>query len=290
MLINAEFFRFSVMPMKIVDSYTETLVKQNVVNPISRGAFDIAITSLPPILNRLYEQIPGNRRVSFGRVYTIRVLSDYLYKQFCNQNVPLYQSATQLYELSVENHCKGVALGILSQHGLSNYQIVLPHFAKAAGSSEWEIREFAQMFFRKLVSKYPNELRAFLLTSVRSKDANVRRFAAETLRPVQENQWIYTNPEYSLSILGYLFTEKEAYPRTAVGNNLSDLARRLPNLVYDLVKKLVQSGDKNSYWIAYRACRNLVKKEPLKVLNLLGTDVYQYKKRIYRRRDLLQPD
>lgn len=36
-----------------------------------------------------------------------------------------------------------------------------------------------------------------------------------------------------------------------------DLARRLTDLVYDLVKELVDSGDKNSYWIAYRACGNL---------------------------------
>jgi len=62
-----------------------------------------------------------------------------------------------------------------------------------------------------------------------------------------------------------------------------DLARRLPDLVYDLVKELVDSGDKNSYWITYRACRNLVKKEPIKVMDLLKVDEYKYKKRIHKR-------
>jgi hypothetical protein len=62
-----------------------------------------------------------------------------------------------------------------------------------------------------------------------------------------------------------------------------DLARRLPDLVYDLVKELVDSGDKNSYWIAYRACRNFVKKEPIKVMDLLKVDEYKYKKRIHKR-------
>ena len=70
-----------------------------------------------------------------------------------------------------------------------------------------------------------------------------------------------------------------------MGNNLSDLARRLPDLVYELVKELVESGDKNSYWIAYRACRNLVKKEPIKVMDLLRVDEYKYKNRIYQRND-----
>jgi len=37
--------------------------------------------------------------------------------------------------------------------------------------------------------------------------------------------------------------------------------KKLPDLVYKLVEQLVQSGDKNSYRIAYRACKNLVKKE-----------------------------
>ena len=126
-------------------------------------------------------------------------------------------------------------------------------------------------------------MKEYLLKLVKSEDANIRRFVAETLRPVQENRWFYRNPDYPLSILRYMFKESSPYPRTSVGNNLGDLARRLPDLVYDLVKELVDSGDKNSYWIAYRACRNLVKKEPVKVMDLLKVDEYKYKKRIYKR-------
>jgi 3-methyladenine DNA glycosylase AlkC len=128
-------------------------------------------------------------------------------------------------------------------------------------------------------------MKEYLLKLVKSKDANIRRFVAETLRPVQENRWFYKNPDYPLSILKNMFRESSSYPRTSVGNNLSDLARQLPDLVYDLVKELVDSGDKNSYWIAYRACRNLVKKDPVKVMDLLKVDEYKYKKRIYQRID-----
>jgi hypothetical protein len=64
--------------------------------------------------------------------------------------------------------------------------------------------------------------------------------------------------------------------------NLSNLARKLPDLVYGLVKELVGSGDKNSYWIAYRACRNLVKKDPLRVMDLLKVDEI-YKRDDYQR-------
>jgi len=82
-----------------------------------------------------------------------------------------------------------------------------------------------------------------------------------------------------------MFTESSPYPRTSVGNNLSDLARSHPELVYELVEKLVVSGNKHSYWIAYRACRNLVKKEPIKVMNLLKIDEYKYKNRVYKKND-----
>ncbi|MCD4792139.1 MAG: hypothetical protein K8R54_02815 [Bacteroidales bacterium] len=51
--------------------------------------------------------------------------------------------------------------------------------------------------------------------------------------------------------------------------------RKLPELVLNIVKELVASNDKNSYWIAYRTCRNLVKKYPLKVMDLLKIDEYK---------------
>jgi len=119
----------------------------------------------------------------------------------------------------------------------------------------------------------------------KSEDANVRRFVGETLRPVQENRWFYQVPEYPLSIIREMFKESSSYPRASVGNNLSDLARRCPETVYDVVRELVDSGDKNSHWIACRACRNLVKQDPIKVMDLLKVDEYRYKERAYRRSD-----
>jgi 3-methyladenine DNA glycosylase AlkC len=155
----------------------------------------------------------------------------------------------------------------------------------AAASPDWATREYAQMFFRKLIGRYPEEAREYLLRLAKSKDANVRRFVGETLRPVQENRWFYQHPDYPLSIIREMFKESSAYARTSVGNNLSDLARHCPETVYEVVRELVDKGDKNSYWIAYRACRNMVKKDPLKVMDLLKVDEYKYKERVYKRSD-----
>jgi hypothetical protein len=57
------------------------------------------------------------------------------------------------------------------------------------------------------------------------------------------------------------------------------------NIAWPIVKELAENGDENSHWIAYRACRNLVKKEPLKVMDLLGVEEYKYKSRVHRKAD-----
>ena len=269
--------------MNILNDEIEKKIQNEIIDSVLQKEYDLAIISISSILGELYANIPDTKRISYGRVHTIKVLSEYLYTHLVEIDAPVCQIASSVFKKSNDLKGKGVSLGVLSFYGLDNYKKVLPYFESAAASSEWDLREFAQMFFRKLIKKYPKEMKGYLLKLVKSEDANIRRFVSETLRPVQENKWFYKDPDYSLSILKNMFQESFAYPRTSVGNNLSDLARRLPDLVYDLVKELVNSGDKNSYWIAYRACRNLVKKEPIKVMDLLEVDEYKYKKRIHKR-------
>jgi 3-methyladenine DNA glycosylase AlkC len=229
------------------------------------------------ILSDLYNNIPEQRRISNGRVYTVKILSAYLYQCLREQNADIFTTAIKIFDDSPEVLTKGVAMGILSLYGLGDFANVTSFFTTAAAGNDWGLRELAQMFFRKLITKYPEEAKIYLLNLAKSKDYNLRRFAAETLRPVVENKWIYNQPEYSLEVLRHLFKERVPYPRSSVGNNLSDLSRRLPDLVYSIVDELVYSSDKNSYWIAYRACRNLVKKEPVKAMSLLRIEEYHYK-------------
>jgi 3-methyladenine DNA glycosylase AlkC len=271
--------------MEILNDEIERKIRDDIIEAVLHGEFNVAIDGISSVLDALYANIPDNKRDSYGRVHTIKVLSKYLYSHLAGIDAPVYQIASTIFGKSDDYRSKGVSLGTLSFHGLVDYKKVLPYFESAAASSDWNMRELAQMFFRKLIKKRPNEMKRYLLQLVRSKDAKLRRFVSETLRPVRENRWFYKKPDYPLHILRNMFKESAPYPRTSVGNNLSDLARRLPDLVYDLVRDLVDSGDKNSHWIAYRACRNLVKKEPIKVMNLLKVDEYEYKKRVHRRSD-----
>jgi 3-methyladenine DNA glycosylase AlkC len=269
--------------LQILNHGIETKIQQDIVANVLQGKYALATKHVLDVLDVLYSNIPGNKRISFGRVYTVQVLSKHLFSSLVETNANVYEIAVALFEESEDFLCKGVALGILSFYGIEDYEKVLPFFDASASSADWNLRELAQMFFRKLIRKWPDKMKEYLLKLTESKDPNIRRFVSETLRPVKENRWFYKRPTYSLSILRNLFKESAEYPRASVGNNLSDLARHLPDLVFELVKELVASGDRNSYWIAYRACRNVVRKEPIRVMNLLRADEYRYKKRVYTR-------
>ncbi|MFH1073895.1 MAG: hypothetical protein V1752_02300 [Candidatus Firestonebacteria bacterium] len=268
--------------MDILSDKIKKEIQKDVVDPILKKNYDAALDNIPGVIKKLYASIPENKRISYGVVYAIKVFSEYLHNALINLNLPVYRVGLDFFNKSSDFRGVGVALWILSFYGLDNLKKVLPCFESAAAYDDWIVREITQMFFRKLIKKHPDETQRYLLKLVKSKDKNIRRFVGETLRPVQENKWFYKNPEYSLCVLRKMFKESSAYPRTSVGNNLSDLAKRLPEYVYGLIGELVDSGNKNSYWIAYRACRNLVKKEPEKVMSLLKIKEYKYKDKVYR--------
>jgi len=268
--------------MKLISNEIAERIKNwNLSFSSKKNSFESLSTSIVTTIENMYDAIPENKRISYGIVHTVKELGEFLYEYFTETEVDIFMISSGIYEHSNNFESKAVALCILSYHGLKEPKIVLPYFEKAAADESWELREISQMLFRKLIKKYPKKIKKFLLRLVKSEDPNVRRFVGETLRPVCENKWFYKQPEYSLSVIKYLFKETKVYPRTSTGNNLSDLARHLPDLVYQIVEELVESGDKNSYWIAYRACRNLVKKEPEKVMQLLKAETYKYKDRIH---------
>lgn len=269
------------MTMRLLNKRVENDIQDGIIGPLLAGNYERAVQNISSIFDSLYKKIPDKQRISYGRVHIIKILSKNIFEKLSESGSLNFEMAAELFDRSKDFKSKGVSLGIISFCGVEEPKRTLPYFVSAANSADFDQRELAQIFFRKIIKKHPSEAKKILLNLVNSGYSNVRRFVGETLRPVQENKWFYERPEYPLSILRNLFKEDALYPRTSVGNNLSDLAKRLPKLVFDLVKELVESGDENSYWIAYRACRNLVKKEPKKVMKLLKIDKYRYKDKIY---------
>lgn len=268
--------------MNIVDDKCQRLIRENIFTELYSGQYQKASEEIFKILELLYQNIPDNKRISYGSTYVMRILTKHIAENYSSVNKSTDTLARQLFNQSAHYKVKGIALGLIALEDQGNMQEKFSYFRTASASEAWELREFAQMWFKKLIRKEPAKAKQFLLKQTKSSNPCIRRFVAETLRPVKENKWFFNNIDYSLDVLEKLFYESKPYPRTSVGNNLSDISKKKPELIFDIAAQLVKSGDKNAVWIAHRACRNLVKKKKDRVLEILNIREYKYKNKTYR--------
>jgi len=172
--------------MRLLDGDVEKRIDDSVIGPLRRREYGLAMHSIARVVGDVHANIPDSRRVSYGIVYAIRVLSEYLYGRLVQVDVTILPAASHMLRASVDAKCRGVSLELLSFHGVDSFKPVLPLFESAAASADWGTREFAQMFFRRLIRPHPEEAREYLLRLARSEDANVaplcRRDAASRPR------------------------------------------------------------------------------------------------------------
>jgi 3-methyladenine DNA glycosylase AlkC len=249
--------------MKPDFSETEQRSAHIISDLLARGDTVHGVEKLRALKDELYAAIPANQRISRGITWVLQRITQLLVAE-CDHTQQIRTIAELLYaNIPLDD--------------------MLVFFTQVADSENWVVCEFAAAAFHKLIKPCRAAVLPWMKAAAQSDRPRLRRLVSESLRPVTENQWLQKEPETSLEILRLLFREAHPYPRTSVGNNLSDLARRNPDLILGIVKELVESEDENSYWIAYRACRNMVKKDPEKIMNLLGIDEYHYKDRNFFR-------
>jgi aminopeptidase YwaD len=266
-----------------MENIPEIELAQEILAGLEAGRVEAAIEALKNLQASLYAGIPAKQRQSRGVTWVAEQISDLL-AQECPQPEWFFAAARVLFDhLAKDDLLLGVPLFMLGEYGQSHPEAVFSDFTQAAVAPAWVVREFAQGAFRRVIGPNRMVVHPWLMQNAADARPELRRFVAETLRPVTTNQWLYADPEYLLSVLRRMYREPHPYPRTSVGNNLSDLSRRQPELIFAVVAELIGLGDRNSAWIAYRACRNLVKKDPTRVMDLLGVDAYHYKNRNYSR-------
>jgi 3-methyladenine DNA glycosylase AlkC len=247
----------------------------------SRAA--IAVEKLRDLKNNLYTAIPDKKRQSRGITWVLMRLGLLLTAACRDLEYVRAASLALLEAMKIEDRLVGVPIYMMAEFGKTHPEETLNFFFTTCGSGQWEVREFAASGFRRVIKTNREVALPWLNQCAKNESPYVRRFTSETLRPVVENRWLNDAPYPSLDILRPLFCEPHSYPRTSVGNNLSDLARRNPDLILSIVQELVASGNKNSFWIAYRACRNMVKKDPERIMDIFGADEYHYKDRHFYR-------
>jgi len=274
----------AVLSQETIDQL-EDRIKKELIPLFEENQYDKIDEALEELIAQAHKAIPDKKRISYGITYVVNLISEIIFNAVESLDIEGFEIAKELYEKCNSFRTICIGMGVISHYGLKDYTGVLPYFRHAASHEKWEVQEFTHMYLRKLTKKYPEEIQGFLLELTKSDNPKLRRFASESLRPVVENRWIHKNPEFSLKVLRELFEESDEYPRTSVGNNLSDLSGKSPELIFGIVEELVAKGNDDSYWIAHRACRNLVKKEPLRVMDILKIDEYVYKKKKYKRAD-----
>jgi 3-methyladenine DNA glycosylase AlkC len=254
-----------------------------IIAHLTRGDTAQGLEKLRRLKDDLHAAIPAHQRQSRGITWVLQRISQLLIAE-CGSPKQIRAMADILHgSLSPDDMLVGIPIFLMAEYGKTDPSNVLDYFAQVADSEDWVVREFAAAGLHKLIGPCREIVLPWLKKAAQSDSPKLRRLVSESLRPVTDNRWLNDEPETSLDILRLLFRETHPYPRTSVGNNLSDLARRNPDLILKIVKELVRSGDENSYWIAYRACRNLVKQNPEKIMNLLGVDKYHYKDRHFHR-------
>jgi 3-methyladenine DNA glycosylase AlkC len=261
----------------------EIQAARSIVDELAGGRIQAGIERLRALQQATYAAIPDKQRQSRGITWVLMRVSDLL-AQTCQDDALVRDLALKLYEhLSEDDRLIGAAIFMMAEYGKAYPGEACEFFKEAGGSSDWVVREFAAAGLHKIIPPNREAILPWLQETAQSADPNLRRMVSEALRPVTVNRWLQVQPDYSLSVLRLMFAEAHPYPRTSVGNNLSDLSRRNPELIFGIVEELVATGDPNSYWIAQRACRNLVKADPERVMDLLGVDEYHYKDRHFVR-------
>jgi 3-methyladenine DNA glycosylase AlkC len=228
-----------------------------------------------PLFNLIMEiknSIPDKQKIGKGIVWSLRQVRKQVQKE-----VPLDLQKQALDILISSNLWQIRKLTAFLASSCASEEKSIKYYInfikKAANDSHFGVRESAQMALRELLQVFPNQI--FLVYQEWIVDSNeyTRRCVSESLRPVLVNgrNWIREKPEKAIKILKYLNRDPSLYVRKSVGNNLSDISRRQPELVLATLHEwlLENEYDNRTFFIARKACRNIVKNNPKGVNKLL---------------------
>jgi hypothetical protein len=111
--------------MNILTPAIKKRIQSGIIENIARRAYHQVSRQISDILGELYAGIPDKNRASYGIVYTIKVLSEYLYTQLAQTGAPVQEVAAAIYAESDDRKPKFVALGIMSFLGLGSLKRLL---------------------------------------------------------------------------------------------------------------------------------------------------------------------
>ena len=133
-----------------------------------------------------------------------------------------------------------------------------------AGDTHFGVREVVIFATKDRLAADLDTAISVLATWTTSKDENVRRYAAETLRPTgvwtKKIPALHDQPKLGLPIIEPLKADPSLYVQNAVANWLNDASKSQPKWVIQLCKKWEKaSDDKATQYIIKRGMRTINK-------------------------------
>jgi len=199
-------------------------------------------------LQNEYDLIPDKERIGKGNVYISRhvakILYSYLKSKLKMPKNDLIQLSKKCLEYKKRTDTLSVfyvALFFLAEYIENHprdFETIVPLLKKLANKEDWKLREGVIYPIISGLKKAPEIILPFLSKWSTEDNEYLRRLVAESLRPIAEVKWL-RNPEKNdevLKILTQMRKDRSLYVRKAVGNNIKDLSKYMPEKMLQLME------------------------------------------------------
>lgn len=183
---------------------------------------------------------------------------------------PSYEEAINVL-LQLAPGCKGMAFlffpDYVEQYGLTYWDTSMKALAcfTQYSTAEYAVRPFIEQDQFKMM----RQMRQW----AKDRNVHIRRLASEGCRPrlpwASPLKALQRDPEVILPILEQLKQDDEKYVMKSVANNLNDISKDHPQLVFELAQQWYGKHPSTD-WIVRHGCRTLLKKRHQEALLLFG--------------------
>jgi len=130
----------------------------------------------------------------------------------------------------------------------------------------------AEFSMRPFLQAYPHRTLAVLEDWLQDDNPHVRRLCCEATRPrlpwAKQLKGFIADPQPLLTIFAALKDDESLYVRRSVANNMGDICKDHPQLIYDLCESWLTDASKERKWVIRHALRHPAKKAEPRALEI----------------------
>jgi 3-methyladenine DNA glycosylase AlkC len=178
---------------------------------------------------------------------------------------PVHRSTTDFSDMSFLHLPFSLFVG---KYGLEHFQesMAAQHQITQRFTAEFSIRAF--------IEHHPEKSFELFQRWIKDPSPHVRRLVSEGTRPrlpwASRLRKLQADPSPIIPILEALKDDPELYVRRSVANNLNDIGKDHPQLVYQLLANWQKNSNTNRDWVISHALRSAIKRCEPQALALLG--------------------